>query len=239
MDMFTLINQWRINLKKSVLLALCFVLVIGLMAHSAELAKEYVDVFGWGSIAASEKEYPPKSEFKKELFDFRDGKCFVSANEARENLNIRAMMKDGKNIGEFLAKVKQQYAQELKTRTRDVTKTIFWASHNKDGEAIAKTWPTSLASLPDWQSLEEKSLLCEEDVEGWNSLGWKRENAEVEMNLWLKAVKPGWKLYVAFFTGFEREMPEARYWDEAVGGYKNPSEDVISEPIAAGTIEFK
>lgn len=207
-------------------------------AGAAELATGYIDAFGWGKIAASSVGYPPKAEFKADMFDYRDSRFYISAAEAG-NLNIRAFVKEGKTLGHFAEIVKKQAGNKVANRNRDVSKVIFWASHNKDGEAVAKTWPDSLNKLPDWYSLEEKSFLCADEVCGWNSLGWKPENAEVEMKLWLKAVKPGWKLYVAFFAGFEREMPEAKYFDEAVGAYKNPTEDVISEPIAAGTIEFK
>lgn len=224
-------------MKKLLLIIALFFFFSGTVG-AAELAKGYVDAFGWGGIAASDKGYPPKAEFKADMFDYRDGKFFVSVAEAA-NLNIRAFVKDGKTLGHFVETVKKQAGKKLESRNGDITKVIFWASHNKDGEAIAKSWPDSLSKMPDWYSMEEKTFECIDDVYGWNSVGWKSENAEVEMKLWLKAVKPGWKLYVAFFSGFEREMPEARYYDEAVGAYKNPSEDVISEPIAAGTIEFK
>ncbi len=225
-------------MKRAALLIIGVIFLFSCPVQAAELAKGYVDAFGWGGIAASGKGYPPKAEFKADMFEFKDGKFFINVSDA-QNLSIRAFVKEGKTLGELVEKVKKQAGKKIDTRNRDVSKVIFWASHNKDGEAIAKTWPTSLSQMPDWYSMEEKSFLCADEVNGWNSLGWKPENAEVEMKLWLKSVKPGWKLYVAFFSGFEREMPEARYFDEAVGGYKNPTEDVISEPIAAGTIEFK
>jgi len=233
--------------KISVLLVLMVLSVVSVYAQD-DLDPAYVKNFGHSIITVSDKGIPPRAKCDMSQFDYRDGKFFIASGE-QSQLNFRAILPEGTNLGAELEKVKKAQATNLQYRTEDTCVYKVWSDHTDGGlpEENVK-WPTSLKETPKWAASKDAYTSLEENVYSWIAPGvsWEGDFRSAYYGI-LYTSKPGQKLYVTFHVGFEYQTPAGQVetkWNDVLQKWEQVTSNgmigyALSEPLAASTIEFK
>lgn len=214
-------------------------LLVTVCAFAAELDPGYVNSFGWGNIAVSERGFPAKDKFDASMYTYSEGKFMVSPG-AGTQLNLRSLLKQGKTYGQYVSALKQANKDKMKTYTEDYARYTFWASHDFEGKQIFDVWPTKLGDLPKWALPLFKVETGLTTGMAWNgsACSWQEMNeASGKLQMFLERAQPGWKVYVINEAGFVRTAPELKYWDRDQLRYVTPIQYVSTGPLAACTIE--
>ncbi|HNX77938.1 MAG TPA: hypothetical protein PLM07_15965 [Candidatus Rifleibacterium sp.] len=213
-----------------------------------DLDQAYFKNFKPGTILVSSTAIPARAKCDVSLFDYRDGKFFIPAG-AEGKLNVRALLADGATLGSALEKVKQQKNENLQYRTSDTCMYKVWCSHDQGGTPYDKVvWPTSLKDVPIWAGSTDATTSLEPEVYSWVAPGAAFEG-DFRSSFWslLLTSKPGQKLYITFHVGYEYKTPAGKTeskWNAVLQTWENVVSNgelgyVLSEPLAASTVEFK
>lgn len=233
--------------KISFVLLLMALSVVSVFAQD-DLDPAYVKNFGHSIIMVSDKGIPPRAKCDMAQFDYRDGKFFVAAGE-QSQLNFRALLPEGTNLGAELEKVKKVQEANMKYRTEDFCMYKVWSDHTAGGlpEDNVK-WPTSLKETPKWAASTDSFTSLDPEVYSWIAPGvsWGGDFRSAYFGI-LYTSKPGQKLYVTFHVGFEYKTPAGQVetkWNDVLQKWEQVTSNgligyALSEPLAASTIEFK
>ncbi len=235
-------------MRKTGLCVLLMLLSVVSVFAQDDLDPAYVKNFGNSIILVSDKGIPPRAKCDMSQFDYRDGKFFVAAGE-NSQLNFRAILPAGTNLGAELEKVKKLQEANAKYRTEDLCVYKVWSDHTDGGlpENNVK-WPASLKETPKWAASKDAYTSLEEGIYSWIAPGvsWEGDFRTAYFGL-LYSSKPGQKLYVTFHVGFEYKTPAGQAetkWNDVLQKWEEVTSSgligyALSEPLAASTIEFK
>ncbi len=224
------------TLKKGFLL-LTFILFILGIAYAMDYDPQYAKTYGTGIIIASDKGLPLRDKFDKNQVEFKNGVSYVKGG-AGSNFNFRAFLKDGKDYNFYMAKLKKGYAADKIVEGSERILVTFWVSHSFRGDKELEKWPVKLS---DGDHLEGGGLghidFDISEVMYYKDTGADYENITTNFDgafeNWLVNAKPGYKMYmqlrITLVVNTEWD-PFAQKWNTML---------CQSEPLAAGTAEFK
>jgi hypothetical protein len=232
---FRLMRKWYFAAGLLVILSLTVQLVT-----ASSLDPNYIKNFGWGKVIVSDKAAPAFEKCDMSIFDYRDGVFYIKGGSGAA-MHGRTLIRDGKTYAYFLNKLEQSNPEKLKTRTETLTYYHVWVSHDMDGNKLYNKWPSNVTEEPHWQSLDKFTYTTDSTTLARNGgvIPWSKFERSWRLKQWLENAKPGYKIYINQTVGYEREMPEARYWNQNAGRWMNPTESVYSEPLAGATIVIK
>jgi|GEM_PF-543581 len=214
-------------------------LFIAPLLSAQSLDKGYVTAFGWGAAAVAQERAPGLASYEPALFQFREGKFFVTAGENLD-LHCRFLLLGGKSYGQHLASLKKSTAKKISTHKDDYIRTLFYVSHDEAGSQLFTQWP-SKGELPGWKDIAADEINYAPAAD-WVSSRFTMLEKQVDLSAlirWFQRARPGWKIYVAHMVGYRRDAPELKYWDKSLLKWMIPLEYVDSEPLATATIEIE
>jgi hypothetical protein len=230
------------NLKKISFL-LIFVSFIFNSGYSLTIDKQYIQTFGTGIVAASDKGLPLRNKFDKSMFDFKDGIFYVKGGHGA-TISLAIFLKDGKTYGYYLNLKKNDYDPQKIIAGSERLILQIWASHDVKGRSemtSRSVWPKKLGDTPDWSDF---SMMKYNPTEIMNmsddGCTWEDLNPNDPENYsggslkeWLANAKPGYKLYIQLYHSIVINYE----WDP----YRQVWKTMLckGEPVAAGTIEVK
>jgi hypothetical protein len=227
---------------KTLLAVTAALILLNVAGFSQDLNSQYYSVFGEnGALVYSSKAFPQKTTYDAALFDYKDGKFYITAGSGA-SLYCRFFLPKGKAFREYLSKVKKDNAEKMKTRKGDYVEIRYWVSHDERGVPLAKnTWPSNKNDEPKWASAKLRTWVeLNDEVAKWTGFGtdWE-DDFKRDMSGWLEKAKDGYKVYAVATVTVEREAVEHKYWDKDQLKYVTPLEWVRGESIASATLEVK
>lgn len=225
------------TLKRFSLFVLFVSFIIG-AAYAKDYDKQYSKTYGTGIIIASDKGLPLRDKFDKSQVEFKNGVSYVTGG-ANATLSFRGFLKDGKDYNYFMNKKKKEYNPEKIVPGSERIVVTIWASHSFRGDKQMDVWPKKLA---DGEHLDDSARLGQisfgmSEVMDYKDSGADWENIKTNFDgaiaNWLANAKPGYKLYMSLNISLVINYE----WDP----YKQEWKTMYcqSEPLAAGTVEFK
>lgn len=223
-------------------LLLTAVMTIFMSTHliSQELDKRYISTFGWGGIAVTQEKAPALDTYESNLFQFKDGKFFITAGEDAE-IHCRFLLKGGQTYGQHLTALKKSTGNKVATLKGEYIRTLFYVSHDEAGAQIYTQFPTSMDELPKWKEIgvDEINFTPAADWVSSRFTLSEKQSSLTALISWLKRARPGWKMYIVHVAGYTREAPELKYYDKTELRYMIPLEYVDTEPLAVATVEVE
>lgn len=217
-------------------IALFSVLFISSAMSPNELDPKYIEKFGYGSICATDKKYPVIDKFDESLFDFKNGKFYISKNTA---LHMRAILPEGKKYIDLL----KEFTSKMPEYSEDnALEKIVWrifASHDVKGNKIYENFPPSpsdmLKEVTYMTSEKELAFLTLDmslrtpEVREWTTSGIEYNSTKDYSMLignWLQNAKPGWQLYIVHTVGY-------------LATHTGNDKYYVEDPIMTATVEIK
>ncbi len=223
---------------KKAFLFLLFVSFIISAAYAMDYDQQYAQTYGTGIIIASDKGLPLRDKFDKSQVDFKNGTSYVKGGQGA-TFCFRAFLKDGKDYNYYMKLKKKGYdLKKIVAGSEKIVVTV-WASNSFRGEKQMEVWPKKLS---DGEHLNNNAKLGTMDFDMSEVMDYKDTGANWEnittnfdgaFENWIVNAKPGYKLYMSLNIGFVVNTewdPHARKWNTMW---------CQSEPLAAGTVEFK
>ena len=222
---------------KKVSIFLASVLIFS-MAYAMDYDPQYSKTYGTGMIIASDKGLPLRDKFDKSQIEFKNGVSYIKSGKDA-TLCIRAFLKDGKDYNYYMSKLKKGYAADKIVEGSERIVITFWTSHSFRGDKELEKWPTKLS---DGEHLDNTGRLGEISFGMSEVMDYKDSGADYD-NLkgnfdgalanWIVNSKPGYKIYMSLNISLVINYK----WDP----FKQEWETMYcqSEPLAAGTVEFK
>jgi len=225
------------SLKKVSLFSIFVLLLIG-AANAMEYDKQYAKAYGTGMIIASDKGLPLRDKFDKSQVEFKNGTSYVKGG-AGATFCFRAFLKDGRDYNYFMSKFKKGYDPAKIVAGSERIVVTFWTSHSFRGDKELEKWPTSLSDGDHLEGVGRLGLIefGMSEVMDYKDSGADYENIKTNFDgafaNWLVNSKPGYKMYMQLRIGLVVNTT----WDP----YKQEWNTMWcqSEPLAAGTAEFK
>lgn len=215
----------------------------------AQLDPQYINKFGRGIILASHSGYPEKSSYNPAQFTYKEGVFYVKAASSTK-VDLRAIFKEDKLLGDFLKDLKKDKPQNLKHKTTEWLVFRVWCSHDGTTNQItSKTpWPAKINELPKWaEPCGNVFFEFNTKMLSYTTTGCEWASSYPKWGSLIQHASSGHRYYIAMCVAYEYSVPggQTEYkwnkitekWEPQVSaggiGY------VYSDPISVCTIQIE
>ncbi len=236
-------------MKKYFLLAILIAAVC--FCNGQTIDPEYLKTFGEKTIVISGKGLPAPEKFDASMYNFKDGKSFISAGPD-QTIDLMALLPAGMDIGKLVEKLKKDKPQNMKYYKYSFISWRVWCSHNSGQVWYTDElpWPKSISDIPNFSDAKEIQYdfdPAKHATIAAPQLTWVQGGSNLLSSFsGFDNATPGIKYYVIFSVAYVYQASSGQIenkWDPIRKEYLPQKSTgalgyVYSDPIAVATIEI-